>query len=196
MLPGTAPALKMRPLGQVKNRYIIALEDEGICIIDQHAAHEKVLYEKFRQRAGKDGTQSLLVPVSLELTPVKFNFLKKHLEGLRELGFDLEVFGKNTLVIRGVPLLISRVNPEKLIEELAEDISEFSSVKQAADLKDDIIKSIACHSAFRWGDEINPDEIYRLLRDFGEADTPYCPHGRPGIFRIKFDEIDKRFNRS
>ena len=195
-LPGLSQAPKMRPLGQVKNRYIVALEEEGLCIIDQHVAHEKVLYEKFRERAGKDGTQALLVPVSLELTPVKFNYLKKHLEGLRELGFDLEVFGKNTLVIRGVPLLISRVNPEKLIEELAEDLSEFSSVKQAADLKDDIIKSVACHSAFRWGDAITPDEITRLLRDFGEADTPYCPHGRPGIFRLKFDEIDKRFNRA
>ncbi len=195
-LPGFSQSLKMRPLGQVKNRYIVAIEDEGICVIDQHVAHEKVLYEKFRKRAGKDGTQAMLVPVSLELTPVKFNFLKKHLEALTTLGFDLEVFGKNTLVIRGVPLLISRVNPEKLIEDLATDISEFSSVKQAADLKDEIIKSVACHSAFRWGDAITSEEINRLLFDFGEVDTPYCPHGRPGIFRLKFDEIDKRFSRT
>ena len=195
-LPGLSKSLRMRPLGQVKNRYIVAIEEDGICVIDQHVAHEKVLYEKFRKRSGKDGTQAMLVPVSLELTPVKFNFLKKHLEALTALGFDLEVFGKNTLVIRGVPLLISRVNPESLIEELANDMSEFSSVKQAADLRDEIIKSVACHSAFRWGDTITAEEINRLLLDFGDADTPYCPHGRPGIFRLKFDEIDKKFSRT
>ncbi len=195
-LPGLSQSLKMRPLGQVKNRYIVAIEEDGICVIDQHVAHEKVLYEKFRKRSGKDATQALLVPVSFELTPVKFNFLKKHLEALTSLGFDLEVFGKNTLVIRGVPLLISRVNPESLIEELANEISEFSSVKQAVDLRDEIIKSVACHSAFRWGDAITIEEINRLLLDFGEADTPYCPHGRPGIFRLKFDEIDKKFSRT
>ena len=195
-LPGLSKSLGMRPLGQVKNRYIVAIEEDGICVIDQHVAHEKVLYEKFRKRSGKDGTQAMLVPVSLELTPVKFNFLKKHLEALTALGFDLEVFGKNTLVIRGVPLLISRVNPESLIEELANDMSEFSSVKQAADLRDEIIKSVACHSAFRWGDTITAEEINRLLLDFGDADTPYCPHGRPGIFRLKFDEIDKKFSRT
>ncbi|MEI7905354.1 MAG: DNA mismatch repair protein MutL, partial [Candidatus Firestonebacteria bacterium] len=112
------------------------------------------------------------------------------------IGFDIEIFGKNTLLVRGVPVIISRVNPEKLLLEIAEDLEEYSSIKSVKNLKEEVLKSIACHSAFRSGDNLTNDELVTLLRDFLACDLPYCPHGRPGIIRISFDEIDKKFKRT
>ena len=130
------------------------------------------------------------------LFSIAFNYIKKHLTDLVSIGFDIEIFGKNTLIIRGIPSIINHINPEALLAEVADDLEEFSSIKSVKSLKEEVLKSIACHSAFRSGDALTFDEIKALLRDFAACDLPYCPHGRPGIIRLTFDEIDKKFKRT
>ena len=160
-------------------------------------AHEKSIYSKLLKTfETKTETQGLLIPLSLELSPIKFNYIKKHLTDLVSIGFDIEIFGKNTLIIRGIPSIINHINPEALLAEVADDLEEFSSIKSVKSLKEEVLKSIACHSAFRSGDALTFDEIKALLRDFAACDLPYCPHGRPGIIRLTFDEIDKKFKRT
>ena len=188
---------RLKPLYQAKKMYIIAADDEAVYIIDQHVAHEKILYEKLKEKKQSYGSQQLLVSVSISLKYKQAKILTDNLKAFKLYGFDIEAIGKDTFMINGVPDFLTGRNAEsvliEVIEQLEEDMPNSNTVKDKADT---IIKTIACHSAVRAGDELNYELMLILINEFIECDLPYCPHGRPGIIKITFDELDKKFKRA
>ena len=188
---------RLKPLYQAKNMYIIAADTEAVYIIDQHVAHEKILYEKLKDKKQSYGSQQLLTSISVSLKYKQVKILNDNLSSFIKLGFDIEVIGKDTFMINGVPDFLSGKDSEKVllevIEQLEEEMSNSNIVKDKADL---ILKTLACHSAVRAGDELSYELMLFLINDFIKCDLPYCPHGRPGIIKITFDELDKKFKRT
>ncbi|MFH1825101.1 MAG: DNA mismatch repair endonuclease MutL [Candidatus Firestonebacteria bacterium] len=193
---------KVVPIIQIKSMYILAESKDGIYIIDQHVAHEKVIYEKLSKhsedksnpRVGK--TQYFLVPISLKLNFSQSSILDKSLNDLLDLGFDIENFGKNTFLLRGTPEFLKDTNVEKMLVEIIDTLSEdIVSNNLVKDGKENLLRSIACHSAVRAGDKLTYEEMSRLVNEFLNCDLQYCPHGRPGLIKINFDEIDRKFKR-
>ena len=189
---------RLKPLYQAKNMYIIAVDGESVYIIDQHVAHEKILYEGLKEEDPKvRGSQQLLVPISIILDIKGASILKKNLEELKGFGFEIEPIGKESFMINGVPLFLALKSPEKVllevIEQLEDDSIKSHSIK---DKHDTLIKTLACHSAVRAGDSLGYEQMLVLVNDFQKCDLPYCPHGRPGMIKITFDELDKKFKRT
>lgn len=189
---------KIKPVLQVRLMYIIAEAEDGIYIIDQHVAHEKYLYERIKTSAGfRIGTQAYLTPISLKLNYSQSKVLNKYLKDLQNLGFDIENFGKDTFIIRGIPVILTDINAEKMLLEVVDEMQDELTKKHSAnESKDNFIKSIACHSAIRAGHKLTYEEMLKLINDFMKCDLPYCPHGRPGLVKIDFDELDKKFKRT
>lgn len=191
------------PLVQVDNLYIIAKDSRGFLIIDQHAASERVLYEKFRQdyENSEIKFQDLLFPITIELPPQQSEMISENLGNLRKLGFTIENFGVNTFIVKTVPVLLGEYSDKQVIldifDVLAETTKDSPDIADAAKgLSEQMLKIMACHAAIRAGDALNREEIYSLIEDLQEVSIPYtCPHGRPSMIRISFDELDKRFKR-
>jgi len=186
-----------KPIQQLKLMYILAESDDGIYIIDQHVAHEKVLYEKLSKSSlSQNVTQYYLTPISLELNFSQSNILNKYLKDLLNLGFDIENFGKNTFLIRGIPMFLKESNAEKILIKVIDEVSEdFANSNLVKEDKNVFIRAVACHSAVRAGDKLTYDEMVKLVNEFLKCDIQYCPHGRPGLIKISFDEIGKKFGR-
>jgi DNA mismatch repair protein MutL len=187
-----------RPIWQAHNKYIISQIPNGLMVIDQHAAHERILYE--RVMANFENTlpssQQLLFPETIDLGAGDYALAKELLPDLVRLGFDLRLFGKNTVVIDGIPADV-RIGSEKKI--LLEVLDEFKNNEHAGvkDVRDNLAKSFACKAAIKAGDRLNVTEMIVLIEHLFLAKLPYvCPHGRPAIVRIPLEELDKRFGRT
>ena len=187
-----------RPIWQAHNKYIISQIHKGLMIIDQHAAHERILYE--RVMANFDNTlpssQQLLFPETVDLGASDYSLAKELLPDLVRLGFDIRLFGKNTVVIDGIPADV-RIGKEKKI--LQEVLDEFKNNEHAGikDVRDNLAKSFACKAAIKAGDRLNVTEMVVLIEHLFLTKMPYvCPHGRPVIVRIPLEELDKRFGRT
>lgn len=186
------------PLGQFRATYIIATGPAGLYIIDQHAAHERVRYETL-QAAAKEAaslSQSLLFPVTLELAGEDREVLLRNILLFRDLGFVVEHFGGNTFLLREVPAYLSGDAPDyfpDLLEIVREQKWQVSSTR----LQDEALKMAACKSAIKAGDIMTLAEISHLLAELDRVRQPYtCPHGRPTIFRLSPEELEKRFLRT
>lgn len=169
------------PLYQLKNTYIVATDGESLALIDQHAAHERILYD--RLSAGQQDcmtSQALLVPETLEFNHPEALLLEENLDYIKSLGFDLELFGKDSFVVRAVPVMLKKESVRALLEDL-----ELGREKA----REKVLKLMACHGAIKAGDKLTADEINRLIRDLYKTQNPLtCPHGRPTI--IQFTEVD------
>ncbi|MBO8137589.1 MAG: DNA mismatch repair endonuclease MutL [Desulfotomaculum sp.] len=177
------------PLGQLLPTYILAQGQEGLYIIDQHAAHERVLYEKYiKQRGTQKNSQMLLVPVVLELSYQENLVLTENIISFRELGFILEHFGGNTYMLRGVPADFPQGDEVEFFYEILEtNTSNFYDILAA---------KLACRSAIKAGQKLTIDEMENLIMQMSELDNPYtCPHGRPTMINLSFEELTKRFKR-
>jgi DNA mismatch repair protein MutL len=192
-------------LGQMKASYLVLEGPEGMLLVDQHAAHERVLYERLRGGWLERGVerQGLLVPLTLELDAAALAGLAESRETVEQLGFDVEPFGENAVVVRAVPALLGDRDPAALVRELARELAEreFSPEASADRTRilptvDRIFATLACHSARRFGDHLERGEQQALLR---ELDTipwaPTCPHGRPVAVALNVSEIERRFGR-
>ncbi|OGF48453.1 MAG: hypothetical protein A2452_11930 [Candidatus Firestonebacteria bacterium RIFOXYC2_FULL_39_67] len=188
---------RLKPIYQAKSMYIIAADEEAVYIIDQHVAHEKVLYEKLKDKKQSCGSQQLLTSISVSLKYKQVKILNDNIKTFKTFGFDVEAIGKDTFMINGVPEFLAGKDSERVlievIEQLEEDNRNSSSISDKADL---IVKTLACHSAVRAGDSLSYELMLILINNFIECDLPYCPHGRPGIIKITFDELDKKFKRT
>ncbi len=183
---------------QVQNRYLVTETDDGLTIIDQHALHERILYEQLRQRvaAGAIETQNLLVPEPVDLSPAETAAVLEHRDLLAQLGVKVEPFGGNTLLVAGYPAMLANMNPVDVLRGLLEQI--LSEVKQPdrRDLLDDLLHTIACKAAIKAGDRLAPEEITSLLEQrHWVDDSHHCPHGRPTALVFTRDELDKQFKR-
>ncbi len=188
------PALKL--LGQVHKTFFVAETLGGVYFIDQHAAHERVLYESFMEQLLQDkvAVQNLLQGELVELSPVQKVAFVEHQAGLRQFGFNLEHFGENSYVIKTVPTIFGKVQPKELLIEVLSFLLEGkNSIEQK---KEVIITRMSCRAAVMAGDVLTNLEMEKILRDLATKKNPFtCPHGRPTIFRVSSDELEKKFKR-
>jgi len=179
-------------LGQLASDYIVAEGPDGLYLIDQHAAHERVLYEKIkRQRSGqKVEVQGLLEPVTFEVNPKQDAVLKSHYGDLAQFGFSIEPFGDRTYLVRTVPALLHNKDWVGMVRELLDSLS-------GGDWVESIAVSIACHSAVRAGQSLTDDEMRELLRQLEQVAMPHtCPHGRPTMIHLSSGQLKREFGRS
>ena len=182
-------------VGVVFDTYIVLQKGESMYLMDQHAAHERVLFERYMNAFHKREVhmQMLLDPIVLELSSVDMLQVEKNIDVFRNFGFEVEIFGMNNILIRGVPNLFGTPQSEKFILELIDNIDKISN---NYDLKDDRFAIMACKSAIKANDRIQNIEIESLFRQLEKCENPYtCPHGRPTMVEISKVEIEKMFKR-
>lgn len=181
----------------VSNTYMIALDEKGLLFIDQHAAHERILFERYMQRTREFlGAQALLIPETVNLNYVQFKVVSDRLTLFADLGFEIETFGGQTIILRSVPLTLVNLDYQQIIVDLVDQFIEFETFKDPAEIKEAFITTMACRTAVKAGDNLNLLEMEALVKDLFKCENPYtCPHGRPTIFRIGYDELGKKFLR-
>ena len=182
-------------VGVVFDTYIVLQKGESMYLMDQHAAHERVMFERYMNAFHKREVhmQMLLDPIVLELSSVDMLQVEKNIDVFRNFGFEVEIFGMNNILIRGVPNLFGTPQSEKFILELIDNIDKISN---NYDLKDDRFAIMACKSAIKANDRIQNIEIESLFRQLEKCENPYtCPHGRPTMVEISKVEIEKMFKR-
>lgn len=184
------------PLAQIHHTFILAASDRDLYFVDQHTAHERVLFERFLHTSGsfKQEVQRLLIPFSLELSLPEFLLLKEHQQELEGLGIELEDFGDRTLMVRSMPARISQENSRQFILDILDDLSEKEMVQSPEKKRKKIVATIACHSAVRAQRPMKMEEMETLLFDLQKTNQPFtCPHGRPTLVQLEGKTLDRLF---
>jgi DNA mismatch repair protein MutL len=181
------------PVYQHLDTYIIATDGVDLALIDQHAAHERILFDRLQLNPMREKhSQSLLIPENIEFTQQEALLLKENLDFLAGLGFEIEEFGGNSFLIRSVPQVITRVPPREVLSDILTELSD-SALK---DKQTAILKLIACHGAVKAGDRLSVEEMNGLLRDLYKTINPLtCPHGRPTMVKLTQADLEKMFGR-
>jgi DNA mismatch repair protein MutL len=188
----------MIPLGQFRDTFIIAVDDEGVAIIDQHVAHERVLFERVMERltAGALESQRLLVPMVLDLAPSAYQALLDRSAELERLGFEVEAFGAATVKVTAVPALLGAEDSSKALLALAEDLEGLDRGAQVQDALQRIAATTACHAAVKANYPLTYEKMMHILDELrATAYSTICPHGRPVMLRLTRREIEKNFDR-
>ena len=183
---------------QIHNRYLVTETQEGVTIIDQHALHERILYEQLRQRidAGALETQNLLVPEPVDLSPAEAAIALEHRDVLGQLGLRIEPFGGDTVLVTGFPAMLANMNPGEILRALLERLVSGGGQPDRRDLLDDMLHTVACKAAIKAGDRLTAVEIAALLEQRHMVDdSHHCPHGRPTELVFTREELDKQFKR-
>jgi DNA mismatch repair protein MutL len=184
------------PIYQHKDTYIICTDGEDLVLIDQHAAHERILYDQLSHESRVTSRQSLLIPETIELNPKEIALLQENIEYLGSLGFDLEEFGNNSYILRSVPAVATKAAPKQLLNDIISEIQNMEKSAQLEIKQENIRKIIACHSAIKAGDKLSTQEMNQLIKDLYSTENPLtCPHGRPTMVRLTEEELRKRFAR-
>jgi DNA mismatch repair protein MutL len=187
----TLPALRI--LGQLSSSYIIAEGPDGLYLIDQHAAHERILFERLKDQRSRQEieVQGLLQPVTFEVSPKQEAVLKSRCEDLAQFGFSIEPFGDRTFLVRAVPALLANKDWAEMVRELLDSGGE------GGDWGERIAISIACHGAVKAGQVLTDDEMRQLVRQLEQITMPHtCPHGRPTMISLSLGQLRKEFGRS
>ena len=188
-------ASDFKVIGTILNTYIVLEKGTSMYLLDQHAAHEKVLYEEYMTKFKSQSIdmQMLLDPIVIELSSVDMLDVEKNLNLFMKFGFEIEIFGDNHIMVRGVPNIFGTAQSEKFIFQIIDNIGDLES---SYDLKMDKIASMSCRAAIKANDKIHFDEIHSLLSKMEKCENPYtCPHGRPSMVEISKKEIEKMFKR-
>jgi DNA mismatch repair protein MutL len=188
-----------RILGQIQESYIIACDRDGLLIVDQHVAHERVLYEKLALAMTQNAveTQGLLVPVTVELAPHQIALLDRALPELNQNGFQVERFGGNTVLVRSVPAVARDLDCQLLLSEILEGIELEERTLDVGRIRDRIAVSMACRAAIKVHMPLTLEKMQWLLDELGQTRVPTnCPHGRPIILRFGLYEIERNFGRA
>jgi DNA mismatch repair protein MutL len=196
-LPELSPE-QLIPLCQVHDSFIIAQSASGMAIIDQHAAHERVLFERLQDQyaSGSIPVQDLLLPLTLELGHAERGLLIELLPGMQRLGFHVEAFGGGTFVIKAVPALMAGGDHRRLALDILDEVRAHGGSRQADKQRDDLLSVMACHPAIKVHRKLTLPEMEELLRDLASCRMPHsCPHGRPTVVRFSMDEIKRMFKR-
>jgi DNA mismatch repair protein MutL len=200
--PGTAgiPELlrPMMPLGQFRNTFIIAADEDGIAIIDQHVAHERILFEQIAERLTSRTIESqrLLTPVVLELSAGEHQTLLQHQAALATFGFEIADFGGGSLSIAAVPALLEFTRSEAALRALASDLDGLSPGAGVNDALRRVAATMACHAAVKANDPLTREKMQYLLDELRRtAHSSVCPHGRPVVLRLTRKEIERNFDR-
>ena len=184
---------------QVHDRYLITESEEGVVIIDQHALHERILYEQLREKvlAGKVETQKLLVPEPLTLPPAETAAVLDAQETLAQMGILVEPFGGDTILVTGYPAMLHNLGPAELVRQVVELLLTDGKVPDRRDVLDSLLHMVSCKAAVKAGDHLSNEEVNELLQQRHLCqDSHHCPHGRPTSLVFTREELDRRFLRT
>lgn len=183
-------------IGQLSGIYILAQNSDGLIVVDMHAAHERIVYEKLKGAAGGFAMQPLLVPATFSPTPLEYEAAQNNREQLMELGFDIAPLSPSMLIVRALPALLEAADAEKLSRAVLKEIGEFGAARTLTEKRNELLATMACHGAVRAKRTLTIHEMNALLRDMEETErSGQCNHGRPTWFRMTLAEIDKLFLR-
>lgn len=183
-------------IGQCHYTYILAQGPDTLYIIDQHAAHERIMYERYRESFENRGiqAQNLLTPIVLDLTSQEIDLVKDNVEILIKLGFDIEFFGNNSVILRSVPVIFGEPQLKKFFLEMI-DLMDYSSSSGKSSI-DGMLYTMACKSAVKANDKLGTKEMEEIINMLRKTTNPYtCPHGRPTIIKLTKYELEKKFKR-
>ena len=187
----------LRYVGQVRGTFLVCEGSDGLYVLDQHAAAERVTFDRLRRSYGARGVamQRMLVPELVELSPSEVAMLEENAEEVSRLGVEVRAVGDGAVAIHGVPDLLVRAEPARLVRDLVAEVSRAAGrpFRGAVDL---VLATMACHGSARAGDAVSPAEVEALLRALDEVDFGgHCPHGRPLVMRMAFSELERRVGR-
>jgi DNA mismatch repair protein MutL len=188
----------LRVVGQAMNTYLVCESSDGLILIDQHAAHERIVYEKLKNRSAgrKTDVQQLLMPETFELGFAEAGILEKLLPDFQALGLQIEPFGGQTFVVKAVPVLLAGREIEPLVREIAEKLAAGDLAPGLEQTVDECLKIMACHSAIRARQDLKDKQFEALLQQLDACENPsHCPHGRPTWIQWSSRELEKLFNR-
>jgi DNA mismatch repair protein MutL len=197
--PTPAFGAPVAPAVQIHNRYLVTESAEGVLVIDQHALHERVLYEQFREKvlSGALETQTLLVPEPVDLSPAEAAAALEQSELLAQLGIRIEPFGGGTVLVSSYPAMLKGASPAALLRDMVELLVAGARVPERRDLLDELLHMMSCKAAVKAGDSLTPAEIEALLAQRHLAqDTHHCPHGRPTALVFTREDLDRQFMRT
>jgi len=193
---------ELPPLGfavaQIHGIFVLAENADGLVVVDMHAAHERVIYEQLKQAWHEDRVraQRLLVPERIAVTEREVRALERHLEGLRQLGFELDLAGPESIVIRSVPALLARADSQQLVRDLLADLVELGASNRVDTIIDELLATIACHGSVRANRRLSIDEMNALLREMERTErADQCNHGRPTWVQLDRRALDRLFLR-
>ena len=196
---GIAPTIRpMMALGQFRDTFIIAVDDEGIAIVDQHVAHERVLFERITERltSGRLESQRLLEPMLIELPPSSRQALVSRAADLERLGFEIEEFGGDTIRVSAFPAILRREECPTALRALADDLETAGTTATVDEAIKKIAATMACHAAVKANDPLTPEKMAHILDELRRtAYSTICPHGRPVMLRLTRREVEKNFQR-
>ena len=189
---------EFEPLGQLDRSFILMQGKPGILVVDQHIAHERVLYDRFKKAAKnkKIEVQQLLFPLTMEYSPSEVELLVRHQDSLSELGLELELFGKNEFLLRTVPAILKNNDKEEIMREIVDMLPTQKHEEALHEKFEEILIMMSCRNAIKVNMSLNLDQIRKLISDLQETEMPYtCPHGRPIALLYDIDSILKKFLR-
>ncbi|MDC0936316.1 DNA mismatch repair endonuclease MutL [Pirellulales bacterium] len=184
---------------QIHNRYLVVENEDGLEVIDQHALHERILYEALREKvlAGELESQKLLVPEPVDVAADEAAAVLDNRKLLGQLGVDVEPFGGETVLVSSYPAMLANLSPAEVLRSLIEQLLSGGKQPEPRDLLDDLMHMIACKAAVKYGDRLEPQEISELLRQrLLVRDHHHCPHGRPTALVFTRDQLDRQFQRT
>jgi DNA mismatch repair protein MutL len=187
----------LRSVGQVGASYLVAEGPDGLYLIDQHAAHERILFEALmsEREQGDLHAQTLLEPDVVELTPAQFALIEDQLGSLQRLGFEVEVFGQRAFKVRAIPDLLTGLNPADALRVLVEDFEEDED-PLAAEIEEKIAARVCKRAAIKAGQVLSLEEQRHLIRQLEQCASPRtCPHGRPTMIHLSVDALERQFGR-
>jgi DNA mismatch repair protein MutL len=194
---GTPAAVSPRAL-QIHNRYVITETEEGLVVIDQHALHERIIYEQLREKvlSGSLESQQLLVPEPVSLSPAEAARVLGSRQLLSQIGIEVQEFGGDTVLVSAYPAMLANQNPSEMLRGVVDILIDESRRVDARDILDELLHMISCKAAIKAGDQLSDAEISALLehRQWCQ-DAHHCPHGRPTALVFSREELDKRFKR-
>lgn len=185
-------------LAAFKATYLLAADGDGLVVVDQHAAHERITFEALRLSWKRERLpqQPMLIPAILTFSAVQSAVLEAHLDFFEALGFELEPFGGNDFALKAVPAIFLKARHHKLLQDAIEELAETGQSARVEEAFDAVLSRMACHGSVRAGDNLSHDEVRRLFADLDAVDFgANCPHGRPVWFRMTLAELETRFGR-
>lgn len=191
--------LDVRVVGQIESTYILAETSDALLIVDQHVAHERILYERLKttRDAAPVSSQRLLEPQSIPLDRRSLEAARPHLADLRAIGFEIEEFGDDALLLRGTPSVLTPAKASRMLSDVLEAIADNGALTSEVSARDEILILCSCKMAVKAGDQLAVPEMEKLITDLAETENPFlCPHGRPITLVIPKNDIARRFKRS
>ncbi len=196
--PQPRPASEFKILGILGKLYILMENATGLVLVDQHAAHERILFEEMSRRMESEGvpTQRLLLPFTLQVPPRDADWLTENLDMMNRAGIGLEPFGGGTFKIDALPQFLKATDPSQMLRDMIDELRETSAQTSKLRLGEDMIAKTVCRHAVKANDVLREPECLRLIQDLLACDLPYtCPHGRPTMIQLSYPELEKKFGR-